>query len=111
MLLLNATQGILTAPIINLLKVRLMSEPESTKIEYDEYAFPWLSEEEWEAALQDLKRKVGSLLGVFNCYGMGDYLPHVLWQILDSAIDFSMRVRGEDRPIGKEHEPIPRPTD
>jgi hypothetical protein len=73
-----------------------------------EYAFPWLGEEEWEKSLWEYKSKVGSFLSVFNMYGMGDYIPHVLGQIVDATIDLTMIVRGEDRPIAPKQRPIER---
>ena len=73
--------------------------------------FPWLDDETWQKAMWDFKSKVGSLLSVFNCYGLGDYIPHVLGQIMDATIDLTMVVRGEDRPIAVKHKPAVRPTE
>ncbi len=84
---------------------------ENNKDEVDIEGFPWLDDEEWSKAIGQLRLQISGLLSVFDCYGMGIYIAPVSEQILDSAIDFSMRVRGADHPIGGKHKPMPRPTE
>jgi len=79
--------------------------------EDNDYAFPWLDDEHFAKARGQLSMKVNALLNVFDCYGMGIYITPIADQIIDLAIDFSMRVRGDlDKQIGEKISLIDRPT-
>jgi hypothetical protein len=70
--------------------------------------FVWLEDSEWSKAIGQFRLKLGSYLHVFDCYGQQPYIDMVAAQIEAAAIDLTMRVRGEDRPIGEKHNPLPR---
>lgn len=79
--------------------------------EEHEYAFPWLDDDEWSKAYGQARLKINGILGVFNCYGLHIFITPVLDQIMSVLVDFSMRVRGEDHPIGRKIEPFASPTE
>ncbi len=61
---------------------------------------PWLSEPDYLKAKGQLRLQVGEILSVFNMYGMGDYIPGAIEEILEVADDYSKRLRGEaNQPI------------
>lgn len=60
----------------------------------------WLAENDFLKAKGQLRLQVGEILSVFNMYGMGDYIPGAIEEILEVADDYSKRLRGEvNQPI------------
>ncbi len=68
----------------------------------------YLPEEEYQKAVWQLRAnvvgvfdflKVDDNLPVRYFYGMGDYIPGAINEIVKLAEDFSLRVRGQDKPI------------
>lgn len=60
----------------------------------------WLDEQSFAKAKGQLRLQVGEILSVFNMYGMGDYVPGAIEEILEVADDYSKRLRGEvNQPI------------
>uniref|UniRef100_A0A6M3L8V1 Uncharacterized protein n=1 Tax=viral metagenome TaxID=1070528 RepID=A0A6M3L8V1_9ZZZZ len=79
-------------------------------IEDDSFSFPWLDEAEYQKALGQFRMNVAARLRVFDCHGLGIYIQPVTEAIVELAEDFGMRVRGEDRPIDSNHNPLESPT-
>jgi len=65
----------------------------------EDYAFPWLSEEEYEKLIGQFRLQLNGVMNVFNVYGMGDYIPAAIEEIIGLVHQFGMRVRGDDRLI------------
>ena len=60
----------------------------------------WLDEQSFQKAKGQLRLQVGEILSVFNMYGMADYIPGAIEEILEVADDYSKRLRGEaNQPI------------
>ena len=57
-----------------------------------------IPEEIYQKYKGQLKLNMTNLLGVFNCYGMGDFIPDVVEELVSLAEQFSMKIRGKDRP-------------
>lgn len=69
----------------------------------------WLSDEEFQKAIGQWRINAGEILGVFNLYGMGGYIPGALAELEEITIDFSKRTRGEkDQPIRVKNRRNPR---
>jgi len=51
---------------------------------------------EYATLVSEFKRNVGKTLLVFNCYGMGEYLPEVTGVIVTLAEQLAMAIRGKD---------------
>jgi len=58
-----------------------------------------IPDEDYQRLTTELKWQVGKTLGVFNCHGLGEYLPEVTSIIVGLAEDFAMAVRGKDTKI------------
>jgi hypothetical protein len=80
------------------------------KEEEHEYIFPWLEDELYQEYIGEFKRKVGQLMGVFNCYGLDVFFPGFLNQVVHAAEDLCMKIRGDEREIAPRLLPLPRPT-
>jgi hypothetical protein len=74
----------------------------------DDIPFHYVEDEIWQAAIGHFRMRVANYLGVFDMYGMGQFITPVTQQIVDAAVDLTMVARGEDRPIGQKHEPLPK---
>ena len=69
----------------------------------------WLPDDKYKKAEGQLRLQVGEILSVFNMYGMGAFLGGAIEEIVEVAIDFSKRVRGEDnQPIRVKNKRNPR---
>lgn len=62
-------------------------------------AFVVLSDEEYTKAIGQFRLAVNAMLGVFDRYGQGVYIPGASDEIVRLAEDFGLRVRGVDKPI------------
>jgi hypothetical protein len=71
----------------------------------------WLSEEEYSKAKTQLGMqvagvfdfmKVDNTIPIKYVYGMGDFVPGAIDEIIRLAEDFGLRVRGVDKPISIE---------
>ncbi len=69
-----------------------------------------IPQNEYEQYVSEFKRQVGQLLGVFNCYGLGDYIPHVCDEIVGLAENLAMAIRGKKVTI-KARKILRRPTE
>jgi len=71
----------------------------------------WLSDEEYQKAATQFRMQVNGVfdfmkvedsLPVKYLYGLGEYVPGAVEEIVRLAEDFSLRVRGQDKPINLE---------
>jgi hypothetical protein len=62
----------------------------------------WLPKEEYDKAIGQFGLQVGGILSVFDLYGLGVFIPQAQEEIKKLAEDFSLRVRGVDKPISLE---------
>mgnify|MGYP001610614031 FL=1 len=70
--------------------------------------YPRIPEEEYIEAVREFKQQVGMTLNVFNCYGMGEFIPDVAGKIVTLAERFSMRTRGKNIAIKPREKPAKR---
>lgn len=69
----------------------------------------WLPDEKYQKAEGQLRLQVGEILSVFDMYGLGAYITGAQEEIVEVAIDFSKRLRGEeDQPIRVKNRRNPR---
>ena len=60
----------------------------------------WLNPADFLKAKGQLRLQVGEILSVFHIYGLQDYIPGAIEEILEVADDYSKRLRGEkNQPI------------
>ena len=65
----------------------------------------WLPEEEYQKAVTQLRMQLNSENGVFapfRLYGLEPFIPGAIGEVVRLAEDFSLRVRGIDKPISLE---------
>jgi len=62
-------------------------------------SFQKIPDEEYQKLTTGLKWQIGKALGVFNCYGLGDYIPEVTSVIVGLAEKYAMAIRGKDAKI------------
>lgn len=66
----------------------------------------WLSEEEYQKAVTQLRMQLNEKNGVFSpfrTYGLDAYIPGAIDEIIRLTEDFGLRVRGIDKPINIEY--------
>ena len=60
----------------------------------------WLDEEDYKKAEGQLRLNLNDVFNPFNCYGLHLLIPGAIEEVVELAIDFSRRVRGQkDHPI------------
>lgn len=71
-----------------------------------------LPDDEYQKAISQLRMNVAGIfdfmrvdekIPVRYMYGLGDYIPQAIEEIVKLAEDFGLRVRGVDKPISLEH--------
>lgn len=62
----------------------------------------WLSQEDYDKAVGQLRLQLNGVFSVFNVYGQGAFIPQAVEECLCLAEDFGLRVRGIDKPIALE---------
>jgi predicted glycoside hydrolase/deacetylase ChbG (UPF0249 family) len=55
-----------------------------------------IPDSEYQRLTGNFMKEVGRVLGVFNCHGLGDYLPPVTSAIVGLAEKYAMAVRGKE---------------
>ncbi len=63
------------------------------------YQYPRIPDDDYAKALGQYRLQVGGVLGAFDLYGMGDYIPGALQTIVSLTEQFGMRIRGKDQII------------
>ncbi len=61
----------------------------------------WVSDMEFQKAKSQFTLVVGNILLPLRMYGQGDIVDGAIKEVVDLAIDFSLRLRGVDKPIIK----------
>ena len=65
---------------------------------------PWLDDESYAKARWQFKANVREVLKqVFDMYGQGVYIEGATEEVFKLAEDFSLRTRGQDKPISLEY--------
>lgn len=59
----------------------------------------WLSEEEYQKAVGQLRLQLNGVMRYFDMYGQDVFITQAVNEIIKLSIDFSLRVRGVDHPI------------
>ena len=59
----------------------------------------WLPQDDYDKAVGQLRLQIGSVLRMFDIYGLGIYIPPAIESITKLTEDFGLRVRGVDHPI------------
>jgi len=54
---------------------------------------------EYDKARGQLRLQLTDVLSVFKMYGLGEYIPGAIEEIVELTEQFAMRVRGKDVPI------------
>lgn len=60
---------------------------------------PWLSDEDYAKAQGQLRLQLNAVFGPFRVHGLDVYIPGAIAEIVKLAEDFSLRVRGADKPL------------
>ena len=58
---------------------------------------PWLSPESFQKLEGQTRMKIGGVLGVFDMYGQGTYIPSALEAIMEIVTWYGLQVRGKDK--------------
>lgn len=61
----------------------------------------WLEQKDYDKAVGQFRLQLNGVLSVFAMYGMRDYIPSVVEEIVELAEMFGQRVRGKDIPISR----------
>lgn len=60
---------------------------------------PWLEQEAYQKAEGQLRLALNDVFNPFSCYGLQQLIPGAIDEVVELAIDFSRRLRGQDHPI------------
>ena len=63
----------------------------------------WLSDEEYKKAEGQLRGTLRGIMACFNQYGLDAFVPGAIAEIVKASVDFSLRLRGFDKPISLEY--------
>jgi len=64
---------------------------------------PYLPDEEYAKAIGQLRLQLNGVFEPFNIHGLHIYIPGAKEEIIKLAEDFSLRCRGQDKPISLEY--------
>jgi len=62
----------------------------------------WLPEDDYQKAVGQLRLQLNGVFQPFNQYGLEVFIPGAIHEVVKLAEDFSLRVRGYDKPIDLE---------
>lgn len=62
----------------------------------------WLSEDEYNKAVGQLRLHMANVFEPFDKYGLHVYIPQAIVEAVKLCEDFGLRVRGVDKPISIE---------
>jgi len=62
----------------------------------------WLSDEDYQKAVSQLRLQFNGVFGPFNIYGLDVFVPGAIEECVRLCEDFGLRVRGVDTPISIE---------
>ena len=60
---------------------------------------PWLSDDDYKKALFQLRGQVMNLMRPLELYGQKPIVDEIIAQIVDLAVDFSLKTRGIEKPL------------
>lgn len=66
---------------------------------YKAKAAHFLSEEEYAKAIGQFRLQLNGVFSPFRLYGLQDYIPGAIEEVVRLTEDFGLRVRGVDKPI------------
>jgi len=59
----------------------------------------WIPDEEYQKAIGQLRLQLNGVFQPFQAYGLNVFIPGAIEETIKLAEDFSLRVRGYDKPI------------
>jgi len=62
----------------------------------------WIAQEEYDKAIGQLRLQLNGVFEPFRMYGLDAYIPGAQGEVIRLAEDFSLRIRGVDKPISLE---------
>ena len=68
----------------------------------------WLPDNTYEKAEGQLRLQLNDVFNPFQCYGLQPLIPGAIEEVVELAIDFSLRTRGKDHPIMLKNRRNPR---
>jgi len=77
----------------------------------DDYAYPWLSDDEWAKLLFLTRGQINAILNPLRAYGQGVYVDGAIEELLVLFDKFGQRVRGKDIPLIVRQSYAPLPTE
>lgn len=63
----------------------------------------WLHDNDYKKAEGQLRLAFNDVFSVFKMYGHQEYVPGAIEEAVQLAVDFSLRLRGVDKPIRVTH--------
>ena len=60
--------------------------------------YHWVEDEDWNKVVGQFRLRVTNTLSVFAVYGMNEYIPGAVEEIVDLAVIMSQKARGKDKP-------------
>ena len=64
---------------------------------------PFLPDKEYQKAIGQFRLQLNSVFEPFQAYGLKDHIPGAVAEIVKLAEDFSLRVRGVEKPISLDY--------
>ena len=61
--------------------------------------YPRISDDDYKKAIFQARGQMNDILQLFNMYGMGEFIPQALEEVMIVMEQFGMRVRGKDQII------------
>ena len=62
----------------------------------------WLPDKEYQKAIGQFRLQMNGVFKPFQMYGLQELIPGAIEEVVRLAEDFSLRVRGHDKPISLE---------
>ena len=59
----------------------------------------WLPDKEYKKIEGIFKLQLNEVMKPFNMYGLGEFIPGAIEEIIALSVDFSIVLRGKDKPI------------
>lgn len=72
------------------------------------YVYERIPDEEYKKAVGQLRLQLNGVMKVFDMYGLGEFIPGAIAEVIDLCEQFGMRVRKKDEPIFLLRERNPR---
>lgn len=59
----------------------------------------WLTDEQYRKLEGIFKLQLNKVMEPFRMYGLGDHIPGAIDEIVKLTVDFSLVLRGKDKPV------------